>query len=138
MTLRMWSGALGIWLLFAVAAPLNGGLRDFVLSPLLGEGVALPLSGLLLATIIGGLTYVLLSRIGTIAVGDAWRIGGVWLVLTLGFEFGMGLLLLDQSFAEILEVFRVSEGNLYLLVLMTVAIAPRLTLALRKSEDGRS
>jgi len=122
-----WVKALGIWGLFAVAAPINGGLRDFVVAPLLGQSVALPLSGVLLAAIIGLITCLLLPRIGQISAADAWRIGGVWLVLTLGFEFGLGMLLMGKAFADMLSVFDLSGGNLYVLVLLTVFVAPWLT-----------
>ncbi|NBC01131.1 MAG: hypothetical protein GVY15_09770 [Bacteroidetes bacterium] len=127
-----WLKALGIWLLFAVAAPLNGGLRDFVVAPLWGEGVALPLSGVLLAVIIGWVTFLLLPHIGQISPADAWRIGGVWLALMLGFELGLGMLLLDQSLAEVMTVFDVTRGNLYVLALLTVLLAPRLSLMGRR------
>lgn len=132
MNASTWLKALSIWLLFAIAAPLNGGLRDFVVAPLLGEGVALPLSGLVLTTVIGVLTYLLLPRIGQVAPMDAWRIGGVWLALTLAFELGLGLVLLDQSLAKVLAIFDITEGNLYVLVVLAVLLAPRLSLILRE------
>ena len=41
-----------IWICFIPAAILNGGLREYVLAPAIGQKWALPVSGIILGTVV--------------------------------------------------------------------------------------
>ena len=58
-----------VWLAIVPCAILNGALREGVLRPMLGESVALPVSGLLLMGIILLLSWLFIPRLG----GRIWQ-----------------------------------------------------------------
>lgn len=115
--------ALGIWVLLLALAMLNGVLREAVLIPRLGSVTGLVISGLLLCSFILGVAYLCAPRLGMLGSKRLWLLGTGWLLLTLGFEFSLGLLR-GKSVVEILDVYTFKGGNLWLLVLMTTLAAP--------------
>ena len=59
----------------------------------------------------------------------AWRIGALWLALTIAFEFGFGLLT-GTPLEELLADYDVTEGRFWVLIPITTFVAPALTRAL--------
>lgn len=114
-----------IWLCFIPVAILNGGLRQYVLVRWFGEVGANALSGVLLSLFILLITWQLLPRIVRYNQKESFRIGIVWMLLTIGFEFIFGLTG-GISFRELLSAYNPMSGNLWLLVVITTFGAPRL------------
>jgi len=121
----------GIWTFFIVLAILNGIFRDKCLAPLLGQRLALPLSGICLSVLIFWVTFVFLPVFGTLEPVQYWVIGGGWLVMTVLFEFIFGLYVMGDSWEKLLDAYNVLKGNLWLLVLLTTALSPYLAARLR-------
>lgn len=114
-----------VWLCFIPVAILNGGLRQYVLVRWFGEVGANALSGVLLSLFILLITWLLLPRIVRYNQKESYRIGIVWMLLTIGFEFIFGLTG-GISFRELLSAYNPMSGNLWLLVVVTTFGAPRL------------
>ena len=114
-----------VWLCFIPVAILNGGLRQYVLVRWFGEVGANALSGVLLSLFILLITWLLLPRIVRYNQKESYRIGIVWMLLTIGFEFTFGLTG-GISFRELLSAYNPMAGNLWLLVVVTTFGAPRL------------
>lgn len=114
-----------VWLCFMPVAILNGGLRQYVLVRWFGEVGANALSGVLLSLFILLITWQLLPRIVRYNQKESYRIGIVWMLLTIGFEFIFGLTG-GISFRELLSAYNPMSGNLWLLVVVTTFGAPRL------------
>jgi hypothetical protein len=53
-------------------------------------------------------------------------LGGVWLVLTVAFEFVFGRLVMGKSWSALLGAYTFEGGNLWPLVLAVVLLAPPL------------
>lgn len=123
--------ALLAWAAIVPIAVLNGIFRENVMSPLLGARAALPLSGLLLALLILGLTWMTLPWFGTLDARQYGFVGAGWLALTIAFEFGFGLSVAGKSLSELLAAYDISSGNLWPTVLAVTAAAPWLTAKLR-------
>lgn len=121
----------GIWTFFIFLAILNGIFRDKCLVPLLGQRLALPLSGISLSVLIFLVTFVFLPVFGTLEPVQYWLIGGGWLVMTVLFEFIFGLYVMGDSWEKLLDAYNVLKGNLWLLVLLTTALSPYLAARLR-------
>ncbi|AJE04247.1 hypothetical protein [Geobacter pickeringii] len=121
----------GIWLLFVPLGILNGGLREKVLNPLLGQRVALPLSGVTLGILIVAVTALLIPSLGVLRPSRYWLVGGGWLVMTVFFEFFFGRCVMGHSWAKLLEAYNVLTGNLWVVVLLVIAAAPYLAARLR-------
>ena len=122
-----------IWLCFIPVAILNGGLREYVLVKAISEKWALPISGITLSVCIFLITWLLLPRITkAVTSQDCWLIGICWSVLTIAFEFIIGLAG-GNTTAEILNAYDPATGNLWLLVLAITLLSPVTTKKCRLS-----
>jgi hypothetical protein len=108
----------------------NGMFREAVLTPALGAGTSLVLSGLLLCGLVFLVTFLFLPWLGTRVPTHLLKIGLGWLLLTLVFEFSFGLLA-GKALPELLEAYTFKGGNLWPVVLVTIVVAPWLTAKLR-------
>jgi membrane protease YdiL (CAAX protease family) len=126
MTKGMAFRAAVIWLVIVCFAVSNGILRENILAPRLGETFALPLSGLTLSIIVFVVAYFSFNFIGAKASTTCIFIGIQWVLMTLAFEFIFGLFVADKSWSELLQVFNIARGNLFLLVLVVTLISPSI------------
>lgn len=123
--------ACAIWLLFIPLGILNGVAREKLLNPLVGAQVALPLSGVSLGALIVAVTALLVPLLAGLTPSRCWLIGGIWLVLTVFFEFFFGRVVMGHSWAKLLEAYDPRGGNLWVAVLLVIAAAPWLAARLR-------
>lgn len=123
--------AIAIWLVILTMAIANAAVREKLLAPTIGPGFALPASGLLLSVIIFLIAFVSIPYFGSTEIGGYITIGIVWLVLTLSFEFLFGHFFAGKPWHEIMQVFDVRKGNLFVLALFVIVISPWLSAKLR-------
>jgi hypothetical protein len=122
----LFKGAV-VWLLMPVAAIANGVLRDLLLGPLLGEQAAEILAVLLLLVLIYLITAVFLKRSGLrYRLADLWALGFLWMILTIAFEFIFFGISMSVPISELLEAYNIVAGELWVVVLVGVLLAPRL------------
>ncbi len=117
---------IGIWLIIVIAAILNGTLREKLLVPVIGSGMALPLSGLTLSILVFIVSLTFIPYIGASEPKVYMAIGLLWVVLTLSFEFIFGHFVVGRSWQEIMQVFNIKKGDLFILVLLVTAFSPWL------------
>ena len=120
-----------IWLALVFLAIVNGGLRETLISPLIGERYGQPLSGILLSVILFVVCWFCIPRIGRGTAKTYWIIGLCWVIWTVLFETGFGLLTGD-SMTELMKAYNPTTGNLWSLVVLFIGIAPWLTAKIRK------
>lgn len=121
-----------VWSGIAVLAVLNGGFRESVLVPRMSEPAARAISTLILSAVI---LIVALATIGWMTPAparDAWRIGLLWLGLTLAFEVLAGHYLFGVPWRRIAADYNVLQGRLWPLALLVTLVAPAAAAALRK------
>ncbi len=123
--------AFGIWLGIVVLAIVNAGIREKLLAPAIGSSAALPASGLLLSVIILAVAYLTMPLIGSAEGRTYVLIGIFWLVLTLSFEFLFGHYGAGKPWGEILQVFDVRKGDLFIVALLATLVAPWIMARLR-------
>lgn len=123
--------AFGVWLLILACAMLNGALREFILLPAFEKPVAFVVSGLLLSALIVLVALVFIPRMGRLGPLQAIHIGAFWLALTLAFEFGFGRLVQHRSWADLLEAYTFSDGNIWPFVLLVTLFSPLIAARLR-------
>jgi hypothetical protein len=124
--------AFALWLLILVFAVANGGFREAVLLNTLPRDTAYTLSGLLLIACILGIAILTITWLGKLTSPQYALVGVMWLVLTLAFEFGFGLLVRNQTVDTLLEAYRFKDGNIWPVVLVVITIAPTIAARLRK------
>lgn len=120
-----------LWCAILVFAVLNGMLREKVLIPLFGSFIALVVSGVLLAMCIFLVAWLAIPWWGWLPPKHWWSIGGLWLLLTLVFEFTFGRVGQHKSWAELMQAYTFEGGNLWPLVLLVILVSPRLAAHLR-------
>jgi hypothetical protein len=126
MWLVAWLGGAGI----GVA---NGVLREATLARALGEENANRVSALTAITVFA-LYFDLLQRRWPLGNRrEALQVGGVWLALTVSFEFGFGRMIARKSWTELSADYDLRRGRLWPSVLVSLAVGPEL--ARRRSQS---
>jgi hypothetical protein len=119
------------WLLILCLAVANGALREGFLVPWLGRANGLILSGVLLSIFVLLVAYAFVRLSPGITASQCLVVGGLWLCLTLAFEFGFGRYVQHKPWAELLDAYQFKDGNLWPVVLLVTFLAPRLAILFR-------
>jgi hypothetical protein len=126
MTLNIFLKTAMLWFVIALFAILNGIFRESILAPYLGETVALPVSGVILSIIIFTIMYLSIHIFGKNKYHTYLYIGIQLVSITLLFEFIFGHYVLKNSWSELLQVFNILEGNLFIIALLVSFTSPLL------------
>ena len=117
---------LGVWLLMAVMAVLNGGFRELFLIPRIGSYPGHVLSTGLLVGVILLITWVFFDRIAfDYALSHLVLMGAAWVVMTVGFEFLVGYLE-GTPVSVTLGQYDVLAGQVWIAVPLVLFLAPLL------------
>lgn len=122
--------ALAFWVIIALLAIINGGVREFALIPVFGKRTGFMVSGLLLSVLILVVTYISLPWLNIDNRGVLIGVGCGWLLLTLVFECSFGLLR-GVPLKEILQAYTFKGGNIWPIVLLVTALAPWVSAWMR-------
>lgn len=125
--MSIWLKSLLIWLLLAVIAIAAGIGRQLLLMPLLSE-LAARWIGTLFVCLLFFLVIWLAMRKSGIGAGTAFAIGILWVVLTIAFEFGFGHYVMGHPFERLIADYDFTAGRPWVLVLVTLLIAPVLSV----------
>lgn len=112
-----------VWLCFIPAAILNGGFREYVLTKYLDTAPATVTSGILLSILILLITWMLLPRLVTLNRKESYITGGIWMLLTVLFEFTSGIGT-GVPIEELIAAYNPLSGNLWIQVVLTTMFAP--------------
>jgi len=128
---RLLGSVILMWLLFMVAAVLNGSLREFVIAPLIGEYPAHLMATAILCAIIlvGACIFVRLQRLQE--TRTLLQVGVMWLVATVLFEFVFGHYVIGHSWERLLADYNLLQGRVWVLVLLVELVGPLLCARLQ-------
>jgi len=116
--------ALVVWFLMLVLASVNGAIREALLIPMMGDVAGRAVSTLTLSGLVLLLTYLTIRWIHPRSRREMWIISILWVTLTLAFEFLAGHFLFGNAWSQLLEDYNVFRGRIWMLVLITIALAP--------------
>ena len=122
------------WLAILVLAFANGAVRQGLLIPRIGERGGHVVSTLLLAALVLVASWLLVPWIRPESLREAWGIGGLWLVLTLAFEFLAGHFLFGDPWKRLLAEYDITAGRIWVLVLACTLLGPVLAYWTRAAE----
>lgn len=125
-----------VWLLIVSAESVHGTLRQLFLAPAIGDFPARRIAfftGMLLIFLIA---YLFIRRINAPSVKALFAVGLLWAALTLAFEFGLGLFVLNYSRARMLEDYDLSRGGFMGLGMIFMIFTPWLAGELRNRTTG--
>jgi hypothetical protein len=120
----MYRRAFMVWLAILVLASVNGAVRDFGLTPVLGNTIARALSTILLCALVLLVTWSAIGWIGPTDGRQALSVGVMWLLLTLAFEFLGGHYAFRKPWAALLADYDVTQGRIWILALIVTLFAP--------------
>jgi uncharacterized membrane protein YozB (DUF420 family) len=128
----MWLRAAAVWFAILGVAFINGGVRVALLIPRLGDLPAHAISSISLSVAILAAAWLSIGWIGVSRAAAAWRVGLLWVGMTLAFEFLAGHYIFGSSWARLLEDYNIFEGRIWLLVVATTLLAPLLAFRWRR------
>ncbi|MDY1591312.1 MAG: hypothetical protein RBS85_04010 [Methanofastidiosum sp.] len=122
---KIYLQSIGIWLLFAVVANINGIIRNFVYGPKLSELTAHQISCFTGITMFFIVMYLWLKFTSALYTGhNLISIGIAFLFATIAFEFLFGHFVIGHSWAKLLYDYNLLEGRLWSLVLVWTTAGP--------------
>lgn len=122
-----------IWFGLLALAILNGGLREGVLVPRFGRGLAQALSTIMLSVLIFVAGWLSIRWIAPSTLQDAWVIGVLWVALTIAFEFLAGHFLFGKPWEELLADYNLFAGRIWVMVLVVTLITPIVAFTTQRS-----
>ena len=120
------------WFGMLLLAMINGGVRDAVYAPIVGALPAhqLATAMLLILFIVCIRTVMLYWPIAS--ARRAWIIGGMWSILTLAFEFGIGRFVLGRPWSALLHDFDLLAGRVWVFIPLWVFLAPVILMRMKE------
>jgi hypothetical protein len=113
------------WLLMIPVAIANGTLREVVLNPLIRDFTARQISVVTGSAAFLVLVYLMMRNYVRGATDQLLlKIGAVWVVGTVIFEFGLGHFIEGKSWGTLLHDYNVLAGHFWPVVLVVVFFAP--------------
>lgn len=103
---------LAVWLLVMFAESVHGTLRQNFLAPAVGDFTARRIAFFTGMLLIFAIAYLLVKWIAAPTTAALLAVGGIWAVLTLAFEVGIGYFALGYTRERLLEDYDVSRGGL--------------------------
>lgn len=119
-----WLAATLMWLALCVVAVGAGALRVKLLTPRLGELRAHQAATLALIPVMFGLTCLWVRAAGLADSPSLPGVGRWWLLLTVAFEFGFGLLVMRLPLRRLLADYNLLRGRLWPVFLAALALSP--------------
>ena len=113
-----------VWFLLAVVAITNGIIRQTTYGKSVSDLAAHQISTIT-AILASGTVVWIVHRFWPIeSASQAWTIGLLWLVMTIGFEFGFGHFVAGHSWDRLLADYNILKGRVWFLFLVWVGIMP--------------
>lgn len=131
MNLPLVRRALALLALILVAEVLNGTVRQLLVAPLVGDFTARQIATGTGCLLIGGITWFSSAWLAAPTARAQWQVGGLWLVLMLAFEIGIGRLVAGVPWERLVADYDLSQGGLLGLGMAWLASAPRAVAVLR-------
>lgn len=132
MTVNLVLKASMIWIIIALLAILNGIFRENVLISNLGQSMAISVSGITLCLIVFIVSYVSFPLFGRHPALTYFFIGLQWVLMTLLFELFFGHYVMGKSWSDILQVFNIMKGNLFIIVLIVSLFSPLFVAKIKR------
>lgn len=119
------------WLVIAASESTHGTLRRLFLEPAVGDLNARRIAFFTGVLLIFAIAYLMIGWISARSAKALFAVGAMWAVLTIAFEFGLGLLVLGYSRERVFEDYDVTRGGLMGFGIAYMLFAPYLAARLR-------
>jgi len=121
-----------LWLPMIVIAIANAGLREMVWDNYFNELNAHQISTVTLIVFCAVYIGLIYPSLGLHSGNHALMIGFLWVLLTVGFEFVFGRLVMGNSWQALMSDYNLFQGRLWSLFLISLFLMPYVFYAFRK------
>ena len=121
-----------LWLPMIILAIANAGIREMVWDNYFSELTAHQVSTgtlIILCAVYIGLVF---SFLGLQSQNEALILGLIWVLLTVGFEFVFGRLVMGNLWGDLLNDYNLLQGRLWSIFLISLFLLPSIFFAFRK------
>lgn len=125
-----WSRAIAVWMLIVVAESIHGTIRQLFIAPAIGDMPARQVGVFIGSALILLISWLTARWLGAKTLKDQLRIGALWVVLIVIFEFSLGSAL-GYTRERMLSDYNLSQGGLMGFGLAFMLFAPALGAKLR-------
>lgn len=115
---------IAFWFGLVVLAILNGAVRQKGYNRFMTELSAHQLSTLIFVILIGVFTCFITGGVKLQSSNEALLIGGIWLFMTIIFEFIFGHYIIGHSWSRLFHDYNVLKGRIWSIVLIWTLLAP--------------
>jgi len=122
-----------VWLLLMAVESLHGIARRILLEPYFGDFRAHQIAVFTGSVLILAIASLCVRWIGATTKGQLLGVGGLWLVLTVAFEIGLGRLM-GLSWERIGSDYDLLHGGLMLIGLLVLTLSPLLVQSRRPEQ----
>lgn len=112
------------WFLLAIVATINGIVRQSTYGKTISDIAAHQISTVTGIFVTGAVIWWISRMWPLESSSQAWTIGVLWLILTIGFEFGFGHFVAGHSWEKLLADYNILNGRVWSLFLIWVAVMP--------------
>ncbi|WP_299707885.1 hypothetical protein [uncultured Pontibacter sp.] len=126
-----------VWLLIMGVEVVHGIARTALLAPRTGDFKARQISVFSGSALIMSITYLTIKWIGSRDKSTLLRLGLLWFLLTLIFEFVLGRKVLHLSWQRLLSDYNLPKGGLQPIGLLLMTLAPLLMERLQSKQQKR-
>jgi hypothetical protein len=119
-----------LWLPMILIAFTNAALREILIVTYFNELRAHQFSTLLLIILCGGYTWLILPQLKINSSTQAMLVGLIWMILTVVFEFTLGLLT-GKTWDFMFRNYDITAGHLWPFFLLSILFLPYLLNSLK-------
>ena len=125
--MKFYLQGVGMWLLMAVLAVLNGSLRQYGYARYISEPAAHIISTIICVSLFFGVMYWFMRwTAAPYGRTDAILLGLMWLVMTICFEFIFGHYVVGHSWSRLFADYNIFAGRVWVAVLLITGAGPYL------------
>ena len=119
------------WLGMVVLAIVNGIIREKFYGQSMSELLAHQLSTFIAIILFGIYIFAFTGFFQIHSARQAFTIGGIWLIMTVIFEFVFGHYIAGHSWSRLLMDYNILNGRVWILVLIWTSLAPYVFYRIR-------
>jgi len=127
----MWKYVVA-WAPMVAIAVANGAVREAWYGKRVTELRAHQISTGSAILLLGAYIWIIILLAPPDSPKEALVVGLIWLILTVGFEFLFGHYVARHAWSRLLQDYNILAGRVWVLVLISIAIAPYVFLALQR------
>lgn len=128
-----WGRVFVVWFLIMIVETLHGILRTLYITPVIGDHAARQIGVLIGSFLIFFIGWFTVRRLDAYTLKDQLSVGAVWVILTIMFEFLLGMML-NYPLSRILSDYDITRGGFMGLGIIFMLFVPVLLSTLQREK----